>query len=184
MYFNKSVVVAASIVVGSVVVGASPAMADLSNRQLIACRDEVHFGITVFPICQWLLFRSGMVATSPAATPNGRWNGMASGPVAPAVLAPVTTRVHKDTILKQRDRHKPESEAGGFYYDRHIAAWRDPDGQVCHTCTPENGFPDHGAHDRAHRQHKTKLERQMTRSINNSLSQGDIDMINALAYDN
>jgi hypothetical protein len=34
-----------------------------------------------------------------------------------------------------------KSEAGhGFYYDRHIGMWRDPDGEVCHTCTPENGF--------------------------------------------
>lgn len=110
------------------------------------------------------------------------WDGV--GASGTCRVGPGNNRVHKDTILKQRDRHKPESEAGGFYYDRHIAAWRDPDGQVCHTCTPENGFPDHGAHDRAHRQHKTKLERQMTRSINNSLSQGDIVMINALAYDN
>jgi hypothetical protein len=29
----------------------------------------------------------------------------------------------------------------GFYYDRHMGQWRDPDGEVCHTCTPENGFP-------------------------------------------
>ncbi len=29
----------------------------------------------------------------------------------------------------------------GFYYDRHIGQWRDPDGTVCHSCTPENGFP-------------------------------------------
>ncbi len=29
----------------------------------------------------------------------------------------------------------------GFYYDRHMGQWRDPDGQVCHSCTPENGFP-------------------------------------------
>ena len=28
----------------------------------------------------------------------------------------------------------------GFYYDRHIGKWRDPDGNICHTCTPENGF--------------------------------------------
>lgn len=29
----------------------------------------------------------------------------------------------------------------GFYYDRHSEQWRDPDGEVCHSCTPENGFP-------------------------------------------
>ena len=35
---------------------------------------------------------------------------------------------------------------GGFYYDRHIGEWRDPDGETCHTCTPENGFPARGGH--------------------------------------
>jgi hypothetical protein len=34
-------------------------------------------------------------------------------------------------------------EIDGFYFDRHIGQWRDPDGEICHSCTPENGFPDH-----------------------------------------
>lgn len=33
---------------------------------------------------------------------------------------------------------------GGFYFDRHIGLWRDPDGLVCNTCTPRNGFPADG----------------------------------------
>jgi len=32
----------------------------------------------------------------------------------------------------------------GFYYDRGVHKWRDPDGVICHTCTPENGYPAHG----------------------------------------
>ena len=32
---------------------------------------------------------------------------------------------------------------GGFYFDRSVNQWRDPDGEVCHTCTPENGFKDY-----------------------------------------
>jgi hypothetical protein len=43
---------------------------------------------------------------------------------------------------KKHDSGYDKSAAGhGFYYDRHIGKWRDPDGEVCHTCTPENGFP-------------------------------------------
>ena len=31
----------------------------------------------------------------------------------------------------------------GFYFDRGANAWKDPSGEICHTCTPDNGFPDH-----------------------------------------
>ncbi len=42
---------------------------------------------------------------------------------------------------KKYDSDYDKSEAGhGFYYDRYIGKWRDPDGEVCYTCTPENGF--------------------------------------------
>jgi enolase len=43
---------------------------------------------------------------------------------------------------KKSDHYK--GQYGGFYYDRHIGQWRDPDGHVCHTCTTENGFPKNG----------------------------------------
>jgi len=42
---------------------------------------------------------------------------------------------------KKHDSGYDKSEAcHGFYYDRHIGKWRDPDGEVCYSCTPENGF--------------------------------------------
>lgn len=49
----------------------------------------------------------------------------------------------------QHSHHQKKSEHyqgqyGGFYYDHHVAKWRDPDGEICHTCTPENGFPRYG----------------------------------------
>ena len=34
-----------------------------------------------------------------------------------------------------------ELEQDGFYYDKHVGKWRDPAGEICHSCTPENGFP-------------------------------------------
>lgn len=60
-------------------------------------------------------------------------------------------KINRDgTVLKLKvEHHKQYSNAGndeqdGFYYDRHTHQWRDPDGEVCHSCTPENGFPSHG----------------------------------------
>ncbi|WP_189474601.1 hypothetical protein [Parahalioglobus pacificus] len=43
-----------------------------------------------------------------------------------------------------KDSENYRGRYGGFYHDRHIGIWRDPDGEACHTCTPENGFPRHG----------------------------------------
>ncbi len=34
-----------------------------------------------------------------------------------------------------------QDQLDGFYWDRQIGMWRDPTGRKCHTCTPENGFP-------------------------------------------
>jgi hypothetical protein len=42
--------------------------------------------------------------------------------------------------------NKKSEEMDGFYWDRHINMWRDPKGRRCHTCTPENGFPDHSGY--------------------------------------
>ena len=61
--------------------------------------------------------------------------------------------VEKVKIAKFHDGRTGNSDGGdsgeydGFYYDRHVGKWRDPDGRVCHTCTPENGFPANGGHD-------------------------------------
>ena len=50
--------------------------------------------------------------------------------------------------LKHAHKHKKsdkyKGKYGGFYFDRHVGQWRDPDGNACATCTPENGFPAHG----------------------------------------
>ena len=61
-----------------------------------------------------------------------------------------------DVVKVKIDHHKkyhdsdPGGKSGsdeqdGFYYDKHIGKWRDPAGETCHTCTPENGFPDHNS---------------------------------------
>ena len=59
--------------------------------------------------------------------------------------------VQKVKIKQFHDGRTGNSDGGGweksddldgFYYDSHVGKWRDPDGRICHTCTPDNGFPD------------------------------------------
>lgn len=56
----------------------------------------------------------------------------------------VEIQTHLKHAHHQKKSEHYKGKYGGFYYDRHIGQWRDPDGEVCHTCTPENGFPRHG----------------------------------------
>lgn len=56
----------------------------------------------------------------------------------------VEIHTHLKHASKQKHSDKYKGKYGGFYYDRHVGQWRDPDGEICHTCTPENGFPKHG----------------------------------------
>ncbi|MEH6583218.1 MAG: hypothetical protein V7754_14850 [Halioglobus sp.] len=56
----------------------------------------------------------------------------------------VEIHTHLKHASKQKHGNKYKGAYGGFYYDRHVGQWRDPDGHVCHTCTPENGFPRYG----------------------------------------
>ncbi|QFU74355.1 hypothetical protein EY643_01090 [Halioglobus maricola] len=79
----------------------------------------------------WTIHWDGQTATGSCKFHDGHFKGV---------------EIH--THLKHSHHHKKsehyKGEYGGFYYDRHVAKWRDPDGHVCHTCTPENGFPTRG----------------------------------------
>jgi len=66
----------------------------------------------------------------------------------------------------------------GFYYDKHQGQWRDPHGRTCHTCTPENGFPDHSRSSYEDYRPKNKYERQMQKDMRNMLSDEDIRNLN------
>ena len=87
---------------------------------------------------------------------------------------------------KRRGRNeKQEKEVTddlyGFYYDYHVNVWRDPQGRECHTCTPENGFPDRsGGKHHGYHYSDDDFERQMQKDINNMLSDEDIANLNAL----
>jgi hypothetical protein len=53
--------------------------------------------------------------------------------------------VRVKTLHHKRYRQSNNDQYDGFYYDEHMGKWRDDNGDICHTCTPDNGFPDHGA---------------------------------------
>jgi len=60
-------------------------------------------------------------------------------------------KVNRDgTVLRlkvehhKRYSHSNNDELDGFFFDRRTGQWRDESGEVCHSCTPENGFPRHG----------------------------------------
>ena len=149
--------------------------ADLTSKQLIACRDEVHFGNHGFsdqPMAAFSVW-SGGDRRGGNADWAVKWDGLKANGT--CKVGPNNHKVHKVTIINKRQKGGGNAGNNDYYYDRHIAAWRDPGGKICHTCTPENGFPDHGAHDKAHAKHRTKLEKQMQRHMNNSLSQNDIE---------
>jgi len=98
--------------------------------------------------------------------------------------------VEKVTISKYHDGHSSNSDNNwehsgdldGFYYDRHQGQWRDPQGRVCHTCTPDNGFPDRSRNNDYYQvsQPKNKYEREMQRELRNTLSDADIRALNSL----
>jgi hypothetical protein len=91
-------------------------------------------------------------------------------------------KVRYDSGPVHSEKHHKDHKNGGFYYDRHAAKWRDPSGAVCHTCTPENGFPDHRHADKKWKA-DNHLEREMARQMNRQLSEQDIKNINKM-YNN
>lgn len=185
MKFSKLIQIAAVLsVTGVTSLTGGAFAADLTSKQLIACRDEVHFGKHGFSDLPMAAFSVWSGGDKPSGNADWavKWDGLKANGT--CKVGPNNNKVHKVTVINKRQKGGGGGAKNNFYYDRHVAAWRDPDGKICHTCTPENGFPDHGAHDRAHKEHRTKLEKQLQRHINNSLSQGDIDNINAMVANN
>ncbi len=62
--------------------------------------------------------------------------------------------VRVKTLHHKTYRQNSSNGQDGFYYDEHIGQWRDDSGQVCHSCTPENGFANHGYAGGDHGGHK------------------------------
>lgn len=77
-----------------------------------------------------------------------RWDGLkAEGfcKVRGDHIEKVKVKKFHDGRKGNRDGDYESDEMDGFYWDRHVGKWRDPKGRICHTCTPENGFPDHSS---------------------------------------
>ena len=79
----------------------------------------------------WTIHWDGQTANGSCKVHDGHFKG-------------IDIHTHLKHAHKQKKSDNYKGAYGGFYYDRHVAKWRDPDGHVCHTCTPENGFPKHG----------------------------------------
>ena len=88
-------------------------------------------------------------------------------------------KIRYDSGPTHHEKHHKHEASGGFYYDRHSSKWRDASGAVCHTCTPENGFPDHKKADKNWKP-DNHLEREMERQLNRELSQKDIETLRKL----
>jgi hypothetical protein len=57
----------------------------------------------------------------------------------------IVLRMKVEHHKRYHRRPQHEDVIDGMYYDRHSRNWRMEDtDEVCHTCTPENGFPRHG----------------------------------------
>jgi len=82
---------------------------------------------------------------------------------------------------RDADNWEHSGDLDGFYYDRHQGQWRDPHGRTCHTCTPENGFPDRNRSYHEDYRPKNKYERQMQKDMRNMLSDEDIRNLNNLS---
>jgi hypothetical protein len=82
-----------------------------------------------------------------------------------------------------KQKKSSNDDFDGFYYDEHLGKWRTDDGEICHSCTPENGFPAHHSHSKKYHK-QSKLEHQMEDHLRNQLSQDDINSLNAWAEKN
>ena len=79
----------------------------------------------------WTIHWDGQTATGSCKYHDGHFKGVE-----------ISHHLNHSHHHKNSDHYK--GEYGGFYYDRHVAKWRDPDGKICNTCTPENGFSKNG----------------------------------------
>lgn len=117
-----------------------------------------------------------------------RWNGLkADGncKLSGSYVEQVNIKKYNDNRRGNRDEGYNDNwehsgDLDGFYYDRHQGQWRDPHGRTCHTCTPENGFPDRSRGYHQDYRPKNKYERQMQKDLRNMLSDEDIRNLNAL----
>ncbi len=90
---------------------------------------------------------------------------------------------HDGRTANKPPKWESKDSLDGFYWDRQIGMWRDPAGRKCHSCTPENGFPNKSRSSYSSYSSKNEFERQMQRQIRNGLSDEDIRALNHMAED-
>ena len=118
-----------------------------------------------------------------------RWDGLkADGncKVSGSYVEKVNVKKFNDGRSGNREENNWEhsGDLDGFYYDTHQGQWRDPAGRVCHTCTPENGFPDRSGGYHYDYHPKNEYEQNMQKDLRNMLSDDDIKNLNILTDGN
>ena len=154
-----------------------------SDTQLRACRDKLayHSKFSKLPMAAFSV-SSGTHKHSNVDW-SVKWDGRhASGTCKVGEGGGIESfNIRRDSRDGKHQSHNQSGSQtmGDFYYDRHVNKWRDPDGRVCHTCTPENGFPNHGQKDQQWKP-KNHLEREMSRHLNRTLTEQDLKNLRQL----
>jgi len=133
----------------AILAGSAGAVADASATQRMeACKVAV-LGKSEFrglPMAAVSVFH-GKDKKHPTFTV--RWEGLKANGKCKVGDENRVRKVHIDQIHDGRSNNNNYNNSNwndsnneeGFYYDCHVNKWRDPGGRVCHSCTPDNGFP-------------------------------------------
>jgi hypothetical protein len=142
--YNKISRAVSLVLVAAFLSSASVSVLAASNKQMRACRDALidKKKFQDLPMAAFSVFPGNKQNRVHFTV---RWEGLKADGHCQVSKHGEVKNVDIVKFHNNRKKHGSDydkSAAGhGFYYDRHIGKWRDPDGEVCHTCTPENGFP-------------------------------------------
>ena len=131
------------LLAGVFLMSASVAVAAASKKQMRACHDAVisKQKFQDLPMAAFSMFPGNK---GNRVNFTVRWDGLKADGHCQVSKQGKVKNVDIVRFHNKRKKHGSDydrSGAGhGFYYDRHIGKWRDPEGGVCHSCTAENGF--------------------------------------------
>ena len=141
---NNKISAGISLLLAAVfLMSASVAVAAASKKQMRACHDTVinKQKFQDLPMAAFSVFPGNK---GNRVNFTVRWDGLKADGHCQVSKQGKVKNVDIVRFHNKRKKHGSDydrSGAGhGFYYDRHIGKWRDPEGGVCHSCTAQNGF--------------------------------------------
>ena len=141
---NNKISAGISLLLAAVfLMSASVAVAAASKKQMQACHDAVinKQKFQDLPMAAFSVFPGNK---GNRVNFTVRWDGLKADGHCQVSKQGKVKNVDIVRFHNKRKKHGSDydrSGAGhGFYYDRHIGKWRDPEGGVCHSCTAQNGF--------------------------------------------